>query len=769
MQMPTAKHPKFWEQAIICEALEARGCLEKGKHGLGMGVGKEQLASVFASLGVNVLATDQDPASNEAKKWDNGQLAKSLRSIYYPEIISKKSFDKLVKYETYDMNTVNDKYTNRFDFIWHDCVIGHLGSMERSVDHLKHSAGYLKPGGWLVFTTELNISSLYHTVHDNSDTIIWRLQDLQELFLDLLGTGLVADRLRLRMGSSELDRRINYNFQLNINSSHEDLINDPNHSEIKIPFSNYALTQVVLCFQKTELAGGLVKKVSQIRKDMQRNRAILLRHSKKNTDLSNYFKELTASDYSSASLIPAVKQVEVTMEQDSEGVMELEFINESNLNIFDFSFNTPYNVAPLVLATAEPVNRSSIFYAKNWASVNRPSVIFENARVAETPYFNLHRAKPKDKFRYRFVLKAPNKPGRYKEKFVLVFEGKAIVDVSMVDIIIKVTKKYTKEKIVTPEKFLQSIGWHRRNHTYETTMFLNWFSELVKNNFRYYKAMRPMSFIVFFKDYFELNFPMIKIPDKVIKSGIKKEMGLIEINTPHLKSKASGRIILVGCNPRVGGTAISHILSQLTGWPHLQADIPNIDFNSIDRDIIIHGHFTAKAFKKLKLRIPHVAITIKRNPLDTLASAFVFAQQAFYNAQWHNREVFEKPIPRGLSINSTQFYKWAISNNSLKLFKSTKSWLPLAKAIISYEEFKLNPAESLQSAIRVIDPSNHYSKKQIIGVVKHVDESFLKDSKNKHRWRGESDYLKRMLPPKKYESIRNFHKKDIQALGYWQD
>ena len=280
--------------------------------------------------------------------------------------------------------------------------------------------------------------------------------------------------------------------------------------------------------------------------------------------------------------------------------------------------------------------------------------------------------------------------------------------------------------------------------------------------------MRPVSCMVFLKNYIETNHPNIKITKSMINKGLKLEKSLIKINTPYLQKKKNGKAILISCNPRVGGTVISHILGKLTGWPQIQADLSNIDFNSIDETIIIHGHFKYEDYVSYGIGIPHSTLTIKRNPLDTLASAFVFAQQAYYNAQWHNREIFDRPVSKGQSIKSPQFYKWATSNNSSRLFKYTRSWLKNAEAIISYEDFKSDPVQALLPALRAIDPEKKYTEKHILNVVRDVDKNFLVNSQNKHRWKGESDYLLRMLPKDKYEAIRNSHKKDMEVLGYWE-
>ena len=52
-------HRKQWEFVYIAQALFERRLLAEGKRGLAFGVGKEPLPALFASLGCEIVATDQ--------------------------------------------------------------------------------------------------------------------------------------------------------------------------------------------------------------------------------------------------------------------------------------------------------------------------------------------------------------------------------------------------------------------------------------------------------------------------------------------------------------------------------------------------------------------------------------------------------------------------------------------------------------------------------------------------------------------------------------
>jgi hypothetical protein len=78
---PGTMHRKAWEWGFICEGLRERGLLASGKRGLGFAVGEEPLSSLFASRGIDVVATDL--ALDEAIRtgWANSQQHARERSM----------------------------------------------------------------------------------------------------------------------------------------------------------------------------------------------------------------------------------------------------------------------------------------------------------------------------------------------------------------------------------------------------------------------------------------------------------------------------------------------------------------------------------------------------------------------------------------------------------------------------------------------------------------------------------------------------------------
>jgi hypothetical protein len=405
--MGSVYHAKVWEQVMIYSALKKSGKLSTGNKGLGFGVGLEPLVSIFASEGAHITATDQAP--EDGKDWDSdGQLAHGKDSLYYKNYVPKKLFDEHVEFQYHDMNTLEKSFINKYDFIWSNCVIGHLGSMKLSEKNLLRHARYIKYGGISVLTTEMTISSLTETVIDNSDTIIWRLSDLYRVFNDMLGVDMVANRLKLRLAKSPEDYTI---FSGGLKEANDIFLGKSKAFHSKLMFSNWAITQVQIIFKK--------RRVSKLEKsfykalyayDYALNKRKLKKYMAANGDIADYklTYETTGLDITASKLKP------VTIKANAKTDITITYTNNSNKRIFSYGLNTPLHVPPVLLATANPINRTSMLYTKNWFSANRPAADFNH---------NSHRVLPKEKFKYKFTIKAPSKKGLYTEDFSLVLEG----------------------------------------------------------------------------------------------------------------------------------------------------------------------------------------------------------------------------------------------------------------------------------------------------------------------------------------------------------
>lgn len=198
-------HRKIWEWVFISEALYSSGVLKPGKIGLGFAVGKEPLASVIASKGAEVLATDLDTARATQKGWlDNNEHAATKAALNERKLCDDLEFNRLVNFQFADMNNIPDEFAGRFDFSWSSCAFEHLGSIQHGINFVCNSMKVLKPGGVAVHTTEFNVSSNQETV-ESGDTVIFRRRDIETLIDRLTSEGYHVEEMDWSYGTSPLD------------------------------------------------------------------------------------------------------------------------------------------------------------------------------------------------------------------------------------------------------------------------------------------------------------------------------------------------------------------------------------------------------------------------------------------------------------------------------------------------------------------------------------------------------------------------------------
>lgn len=173
-------HRKQWEYCYILQVLARAGQITPGQRGLGFGVGEEPLTALLAANGVDVVATDLEPAAARRKGWvKTDQHARSKESLNQRDICDPAQFDRLVSFRHANMNAIPADLRD-FDFCWSACALEHLGSIARGLRFIENSLECLRPGGIAVHTTEFNCSSDRRTLN-HAATVLFRRRDLLEL------------------------------------------------------------------------------------------------------------------------------------------------------------------------------------------------------------------------------------------------------------------------------------------------------------------------------------------------------------------------------------------------------------------------------------------------------------------------------------------------------------------------------------------------------------------------------------------------------------
>jgi 2-polyprenyl-3-methyl-5-hydroxy-6-metoxy-1,4-benzoquinol methylase len=206
-ERPGNLHRKLWEWCYICQTLAERDMLRGGRRGLGFAVGQEPLASLFCSMGADVLATDLDSERATHAGWvDTGQHASVLEDLNARGICKREDFAKRARFRVVDMNSVPADLLD-FDFVWSSCAIEHLGSLDSGIEFMRRMMKCLNPGGIAVHTTEFNVSSNEKTIEHGRD-VIFRRRDLEQMAHVLEADGHRVEPFNFDTGSDPADQII---------------------------------------------------------------------------------------------------------------------------------------------------------------------------------------------------------------------------------------------------------------------------------------------------------------------------------------------------------------------------------------------------------------------------------------------------------------------------------------------------------------------------------------------------------------------------------
>ena len=207
MAVPPTAHRKTWEFTYVAEVLDRLGLLESGRRGLGFGVGREPLVSLFASRGVEVVGTDLPMESREARGWTRtGQHADGVDGLLRPGVGDPEAVRELVSWRPVDMTSIPEDLRG-FDFCWSICALEHLGNLAAGMEFIERSVATLAPGGIAAHTTEFNLSSNEDTI-DEGGVVFYRERDVRELKDRLEAAGHQVAAFDLSRGDGLLDEYI---------------------------------------------------------------------------------------------------------------------------------------------------------------------------------------------------------------------------------------------------------------------------------------------------------------------------------------------------------------------------------------------------------------------------------------------------------------------------------------------------------------------------------------------------------------------------------
>lgn len=412
---------KFWQNAIIVQALWERIDFTKPSvSGAGFGVGQERLPALFAKYGVHIMATDQDFTASKAKHWQKHELTNGAKSLNQLEICGSKLFKERVDYMAVDMTKIPSKLAGKYNFVWSNCALGHLGSIDAGLKFIEQSLSCLRPGGWAVHTTELNVLSNTKTA-DSGSTVIFRLRDIERLQKRLLSKGFELSPLQMTLGDNGADAKVSMRPQFGNDYS-------------KIQVGGHLATQTLLIIHKPlKFSTGLNSRIARIKQARNLN-SIYIQNLKK---LKNYSHEnpiiaealkSQQAPLDAVKVEPEQKEVKIKIKQGETKEVLIDFINHSSIPLFSL-YSRLAETKPILLGTSNPKDRASKFADKTWVGVdmNRPA---HDLRIKRGQKYSLaDYVKPNQNFSFAFVLNTNKLPkGIYEEELCVLQEFLGWID-----------------------------------------------------------------------------------------------------------------------------------------------------------------------------------------------------------------------------------------------------------------------------------------------------------------------------------------------------
>lgn len=247
-------HRKLWEFCFILQALFDAGALAPGAQAIGFGCGEEPLPSLFAQMGISVVATDAPPEIIKGSGWDDtGQYARSLDALYKPELCERPAFDRIVSLRYADMNRIPVDLAGQFDFAWSACALEHLGTIDKGLDFIEESLKCLRPGGIAVHTTEWNFAADDATI-DKGPTVLFQRKHFEAVAARLSAKGFTVEPLDFDLGSGPLDQFVDIPpYAWDRANRPSDLMRD-DQAHLRLAVGGFAVTSFGIIVKRPEAA-----------------------------------------------------------------------------------------------------------------------------------------------------------------------------------------------------------------------------------------------------------------------------------------------------------------------------------------------------------------------------------------------------------------------------------------------------------------------------------------------------------------------------------
>lgn len=140
---------KIWETTRLVQELKGQGCLRPEAIGLGIGVGIEPVQFYLTHFEVRSIGTDL---------YGFGWPSAPLEMLWEPWRFAPYPYDRNLHCPMQMDGMKLLMPDSSVDFIYSVSSVEHFGGAASLASHLSEATRVLKPGGWLVLSTELSLS-----------------------------------------------------------------------------------------------------------------------------------------------------------------------------------------------------------------------------------------------------------------------------------------------------------------------------------------------------------------------------------------------------------------------------------------------------------------------------------------------------------------------------------------------------------------------------------------------------------------------------------
>jgi hypothetical protein len=223
--------------------------------------------------------------------------------------------------------------------------------------------------------------------------------------------------------------------------------------------------------------------------------------------------------------------------------------------------------------------------------------------------------------------------------------------------------------------------------------------------------------------------------------------------------------LFLACTPRTGNVWFRKMLAKSLGIAEVAQHTPaQIAWEQLDSQCLVAMHWEySQAFLDFLGSQHFVPIVTVRHPLDVLVSILQFSQHEPATAMWLEGRCGDEGSLRDADPASPEFLQYGLSQRAAALLSVSVGWLPVARAVIRYEDLVADTEGTLLRVLDALGESPRVSLEEVKGA---FTLGRLREFSKHHFWRGIPGLWREVVPVSYREAIFQRHRQVFEALGY---